>query len=414
MNANTTSFALLFAALCVWGCYPILRRISQASSTSFNVYSFLGEFCVLLSVLAISKEVPSITNANSFHALMILFGGCVTGAGYFVASSALARLPASIGSSVFIGTSIACGTLSSYIFFPFAGSPILLFGGVALIVLSLGLQGWAMHRQSAVVPTNVQEIVPMATVDRVVVVGKTNGKTDAKAVKAVKAVVVPVVVKTKVKTVASSESVGAGKPVASTDTTIIIDVAPVEFANTPNHAGRGCSTIRAPTTNGGWLVVLVVVGIINSSWILFSTVGRVSFSSRSTFVIYLFGRSIVQPFCHMCVQLLSSSKNDGGVVVRLPFWRMLCQTRRMDLVTSVLGGVAIGVGYFCYFEGSSNGFPPSTAYAIGNCAPLFTMVVGSSCMGDLRTFSTSNKCLVFSSAMLFVLALVLLTLSSGM
>ena len=396
MNANTTSFALLFAALCVWGCYPILRRISQASSTSFNVYSFLGEFCVLLSVLAISKEVPSITHANSFHALMILFGGCVTGAGYFVASSALARLPASIGSSVFIGTSIACGTLSSYIFFPFAGSPILLFGGVALIVLSLGLQGWAMHRQSAVVPTNVQEIVPMATVDRVVVVGKTDVNVAVKTVA--------------VKTV---ESVVAGKPVAATDTTIIIDVAPVDFANTPNHAGR-CCTIRAPTTNGGWLVVLVVVGIINSSWILFSTVGRVSFSSRSTFVIYLFGRSIVQPFCHMCVQLLSSSKNDGGVVVRLPFWRMLCQTRRMDLVTSVLGGVAIGVGYFCYFEGSSNGFPPSTAYAIGNCAPLFTMVVGSSCMGDLRTFSTSNKCLVFSSALFFVFALVLLTLSSGL
>ena len=389
MNANTTSFALLFAALCVWGCYPILRRISQASSTSFNVCSFLGEFCVLLSVLAISKEVPSITHANSFHALMILFGGCVTGAGYFVASSALARLPASIGSSVFIGTSIACGTLSSFIFFPFAGSPILLFGGVALIVLSLGLQGWAMHRQSAVVPTNVQEIVPMATVDRVVVVVKTDV------------------------TVKTVESVGAGKPVASTDTTIIIDVAPVEFANTPNQAGR-CCTIRAPTTSGGWLVVLVVVGIINSSWILFSTVGRVSFSSRSTFVIYLFGRSIVQPFCHMCVPLLSSFKNDGGVVVPLPFWRMLCQTRRMDLVTSVLGGVAIGVGYFCYFEGSSNGFPPSTAYAIGNCAPLFTMVVGSSCMGDLRTFSTSNKCLVFSSALLFVLALVLLTLSSGL
>ena len=389
MNANTTSFALLFAALCVWGCYPILRRISQASSTSFNVCSFLGEFCVLLSVLAISKEVPSITHANSFHALMILFGGCVTGAGYFVASSALARLPASIGSSVFIGTSIACGTLSSFIFFPFAGSPILLFGGVALIVLSLGLQGWAMHRQSAVVPTNVQEIVPMATVDRVVVVVKTDV------------------------TVKTVESVGAGKPVAPTDTTIIIDVAPVEFANTPNQAGR-CCTIRAPTTNGGWLVVLVVVGIINSSWILFSTVGRVSFSSRSTFVIYLFGRSIVQPFCHMCVQLLSSSKNDGGGGVRLPFWSALCDTRRMDVVTSVLGGVAIGVGYFCYFEGSSNGFPPSTAYAIGNCAPLFTMVVGSSCMGDLRTFSTSNKCLVFSSALLFVVALVLLTLSSGL
>jgi hypothetical protein len=269
MNANTTSFALLFAALCVWGCYPILRRISQASSTSFNVFSFLGEFGVLLlAVLALSKEeaiIPSITHANSFHALMITGAGFVTGAGYFVASSALARLPASIGSSVFVGTSIACGTLSSFLFFPFAGSPILLFGGVALIVLSLGLQGWAMHRQSAVASTNVQVIVPMATVDRVVVV----------------------VVKTDVKTAEA----------------ISIDVAPpVELvATTPHHPGR-CCTIRAPTTSGDWLVVLVVVGIINSSWILFSTVGRVSFSSRSTFVIYMFGRSIVQPFCHiMCV-----------------------------------------------------------------------------------------------------------------
>ena len=394
MNANTTSFALLFAALCVWGCYPLLRRISQASSTPFNVFSFLGEFCCVLLVVVISKEVPPITHANSFHALMILFGGCVTGAGYFVASSALARLPASIGSSVFIGSSVAFGTLSSSLFFPFqrtGNGSLLLFGGVALIVLSLGLQGWAMHRQSAVPSTNVQ----------VVQTGVTTG-VNAAVVKSVA-----------VTTVDSSpvESLGAGKPIAPTDTTVIINVAPVVLANTPNHT-RCCCTIRAPKTSGEWLVVLVVVGINNSSWILFSTVGRVSFSNRCTFVIYLLGRSIVQPFCHMCVQL-SSSKSGGGGVARLPFWSALCQTRRIDLCVALLSGVSIGVGYFCFFEGSSNGFPPSTAYAIGNCAPLFTMVVGSSCMGDLRTFSTSNKCLVCTSALFFVVALVLLT-SSGL
>jgi drug/metabolite transporter (DMT)-like permease len=356
-----TAYGLLFGALCLWGCFPLLRRYNGAEGQLFTCLSFLGEFVLILTFALVdiqsSSELLNIEAEQRFRATLLLLGGCVTGIGNFLGLVALRHVPASIGSSVLVGSSTAFGTILTFFLFG-NDQPKLLFTGLLLILLSMLLQSWALGRSPAVTNTD----------DTNVVGNKTSGVT---------------------------ADIGDTKPQATKDVVLTIKGSDMK----QKTFWKCC---RPPNTSGQWLVILLLVGTFNGSWVVFSSFGRVSFSNHHTYLIYIGGRCLIQPFCHLFVYLSGNGIHD--------FFPQLWQMGAADKVTAFFCGLSLCGGYGFYFEGSAS-INTSAAFAITSCCPLFTMTVGSLFLNDLKTLDKSSKIIFCGSVLIFVLAVMVLTLS---
>jgi hypothetical protein len=155
-----------------------------------------------------------------------------------------------------------------------------------------------------------------------------------------------------------------------------------------------------------WVVLLIGIGALNSSWGALSTVGRRNVSVHSSYFLLVLGRIGVQPVGQTMMQLILFKKSPLHL-----FMKVLSLPRR-DKFRAYGCGLLIGLGYYTYFIGS-NVVNKSAAFAISNCSPLWTIVLGVCVQKDLLQYQTKAKVAVLASAALFILSVVVLSLSGN-
>jgi len=344
---TAVAVALLVLAVVAWGSYPPVRNSApEVPGPPFALVSFFAELVFALVACSTSSsdffdEFAQDVRENTNACLLIVLGGAFVGTGDLLAMSALQHVPGSLAFPIIVGTCTAVGTTLSY-FLDGNPNPELLFTGIALFVLSVGLLGYA-------------EGLPPRSQDE--------GETGVQATKA---------------------------------------TAP-EDEETAGRGGGGKTPAGEDAVEGSsrkWVILLVVIGAIDSLWGPLSTVGRRKVAVRSAYLLVTFGRVGVQPIG----QAIGPRR---ATVVR----EALCDTARRGQAAALVCGLLIGCGYYGYFLGST-GLNKSAAFAITNCAPLWTIFVGVSCLGDLQRYSNRARLLVASSSLSFVLAVAVLTLSS--
>ena len=158
------------------------------------------------------------------------------------------------------------------------------------------------------------------------------------------------------------------------------------------------------TATWKWVVLLIGVGIINSTWGPLSTVGRRDCSVHSAYFLLSMGRIGVQPISQSLTQIFVFQKTPCNLL------RECYNVPRRDKLCAFGCGLLIGIGYYSYFVGS-NVVNKSAAFAISNCSPLWTIVIGVFVCKDLIRYKTEAKFAVVGSAVCYIVAVLLLTLS---
>eukprot|EP00040_Diaphanoeca_grandis_P005894 m.34992 g.34992 ORF g.34992 m.34992 type:complete len:433 (+) comp17065_c0_seq2:252-1550(+) len=427
----TTSFVLVFGTLLAWGSFPAIRRsVPHVDGQTFAVLSFVCEFFVTwLSILCFyltSDEsiFPTITTANQLFFGVLIFGGFSSGTLDTASLTALNHVPASVGYPVMVGASISCGTVVTFCIFG-SSRPEMLLTAVGLILVSLGLQVWAAiwERKESISIIVAQELETI-----------TNPITDFDIVSSALSVYEPLPV-----TVAAADTytpintsvIATATTASATDITITTnsittdksaDAASAMYNDTllytipdesKSHALVHISELTAAATGTHkrdrtlstkqWMVVLLLLGLCNSSFGPMSTFGREPFTSRETICVFMNARVFIQPFCHLFIYLCGYTR---------PLLLRTAWETPMKLKMCVFSsGLCLGGGYIMFFEGSQN-LNKASSVAIGCSCALFTTVLGALILRDLREYTRMQKTAVFVSVFIFMGALVLLTLAA--
>ena len=374
------SILLLFAALVGWGTFPLVRRASKSVNGQIaSMYSFATEFVLIVLVTAIAASysssindsdfniVPVLTNKNAMHWWALFCGGCIVGFGDAISITALANVPASIGFPTWVGICTASGTTIGYII-DGSPAPSLLFGGVAAFVVSVTVQ--------AATCDSVKETV-QATLKKKCVLDVLDDVLDHVIVEA-----------------------------DMFDNVVDVEAATATAITTTTTTNNNTTTTTTLTTlsDRQWVLVCMAGGLWNSLWSPAATYGRRPFdNTREVCTLFLLGRVSIQPFCHLVLYLSGKAPSSH------PF-QAAWQLSIKEKMYSMLCGLLVAGSFFLYFEGSKN-VNKTAAFAIGNCCPVFTVVVGVF-LGDLQNSSVREKWGVFASTCLFAFALIMLTLAS--
>ena len=159
-----------------------------------------------------------------------------------------------------------------------------------------------------------------------------------------------------------------------------------------------------------WVFLLVLMGLNNSLWSPLSSLGQsgedgIGGPYAAYFALEL-GRVGIQPFIHVlyngCCRKRLSKRSSIELAKEL--------TRR-DFLYAFMNGMLISVGYFFYFL-SSVVVNKAAAFAISNCAPLVTVLLGVCVLREVDTYSSASKKLIALSILLYTAAIALLTFSS--
>ena len=116
------------------------------------------------------------------------------------------------------------------------------------------------------------------------------------------------------------------------------------------------------------------------------------------------GRIGVQPFSQSLMECLVFGNTPCDLL------RECYNVPRRDKYKALGCGWLIGVGYYTYFVGS-NVVNKSASFAISNCSPLWTIVIGVVCQRDLQQYRPEARLAVLGSVVCFVVAVALLSLS---
>lgn len=378
----TAATLILFICIIAWGSYAPLRRTSNnVQGDVFGTVAFIGELtfavliCFTLGSWGTSSSSSSIVldNTTSFYdtlsndvahdpgaSLLIVLGGALVGFGDAVSFIAFAYVPSSLAFPLVVGTCTGVGTTISYLV---DGSerPGLLFAGVVLLIPSVCLLAWA------------QSLPPK---------------------------------KKKEKTTTAATT-------ATTTTTSVrvetsLEMVDMNYNKVSTNNGTTTTAINATTdtVQWKWILLLIGIGALNSSWGALSTVGRRNLNIHSSYFLLVIGRVGIQPFGQIIMQLVVYQRSFKYLCVQV--WNL---SRRHKL-RAYGCGLLIGLGYYTYFVGS-NVVNKSAAFAISNCSPLWTICLGVCVQNDLKQYQTKAKVAVFASAALFVLAVAVLSLSGS-
>ena len=396
----TAATLILFICIIAWGSYAPLRRTSNnIQGDIFGTVAFIGELtfaiviCFTLGSWGTSSSSSSIIldNTTSFYntlandvahdpgaSLLIVLGGALVGFGDAVSFIAFAYVPSSLAFPLVVGTCTGVGTTISYLV---DGSerPGLLFTGVVLLIPSVSLLAWA------------QSIPPK----------KKKEKTTTAATTAATTTTNVMAVET------SHEMVDMKYNKVSTNngtTTTAINATTATTATSATKCVKEEVAEKKKAAQWKWIVLLISIGALNSSWGALSTVGRRNLNIHSSYFLLVIGRVGIQPFGQIMMQLIVYKRSPTYLFVQI--WNL---SRRHKL-RAYGCGLLIGLGYYTYFVGS-NVVNKSAAFAISNCSPLWTICLGVCVQNDLLQYQTKAKIAVFTSAAFFILAVAVLSWS---
>ena len=384
----TIAHLILFLCIISWGSYAPLRRTSPTTNGSvFGTLAFFAEFTWALFAsftfgsIGSSPLTNNATNAtisthsiifdteNNFFrrlvtdisinpnaALLIILGGALVGFGDSVSFTVLSYVPSSLAFPLVAGTCTAVGTVLSYAV-DGSDKPYLLFAGVVLLLPSIVLLSYAQSMPS-----------------------KEEKEGETKEIEVAIKIMDTQTQKESTKTPTNSLSINSSSTTTTNNTT----------TNT--------------TATWKWVVLLIGVGIINSTWGPLSTVGRRDCSVHSAYFLLSMGRIGVQPISQSLTQIFVFQKTPCNLL------RECYNVPRRDKLCAYGCGLLIGIGYYSYFVGS-NVVNKSAAFAISNCSPLWTIVIGVFVCKDLIRYKTEAKFAVVGSAVCYIVAVLLLTLS---
>ena len=380
-------YVLLFLCIAAWGSYAPLRRTSKSiAGSTFGTLAFLAELTWACTACFVGGSLGGDRGggggggggdvfdgeADFFQrlytdvagdpnaAMLVVLGGALVGFGDSVSFTVLSYVPSSLAFPLVVGTCTAVGTTVSF-FVDVDGSakPALLFSGIVLLLPSVGLLSYA------------QSLPPKST-------GSDKNSN------------------------AGTGADGAGAVAA--DGGIAIELA--ERKNTADDESVPAISASPATTTPRWkwIVLLIVIGTINAMWGPLSTVGRRRCSVHSAYFLLSMGRIGIQPLSQSLTQLCVFRKSP---------WHLLCEcwnTPRRDKLCAFACGLLIGIGYYTYFVGS-NVVNKSASFAISNCSPLWTIFIGVCVQRDLKHYQRKAKVAVLASAVCFIIAVALLSLS---
>ena len=378
-NSPTLAYCILFSCIIAWGSYAPLRRTSpKVDGPAFGSLAFCAEFtwsCLISFTFGSigHTHTNSTATATATAATTIVFDS---------ESNFFARLSSDVSSNpgqsslimlggafVGFGDSI-CFTVLSYVpsslAFPLivgtcivvgttisyivdgSNKPILLFVGVVLLIPSILLLGWA------------QNSVSKETTDTA----------------------------TETKTETANEMRG------------------IQLGNTVTTTAKEVATPKTKqVATWKWIVLLITIGTINSLWGPLSTLGRRNVSVHSGYFLLTMGRILVQFPSQSVTQMWLYRKPP------LNIFSQMYHVPRRDKCSAFGCGVLIGYGYYTYFIGS-NVVNKSAAFAISNCSPLWTIVIGVCVQKDLKRYNQRAKIAVALSTGCFIAAVAVLSLSA--
>jgi drug/metabolite transporter (DMT)-like permease len=344
--------------------------------------------------------------------IFLFLGGLIGGCCDFISMSAFRHVPAALGFPVFSGMSMAVGTLANYFVVGCTRLEFLLSGllmcVVAVLVLACGqaLPKRPIQAGDGKTPTPGAVVVPVD-----VITESSVNISEPELSAQLPSPVAPLkVYDDDVDIAALAElalaSLSAAPPPngALPNTTpppdVVVNIAEVH----KTHRQQLDALPVSPLNPNQWLAILGLLGLLKGSWGPLSTLGRSSNGGvvHTAFITFILGRVAAQVLMQPLVWVLRSSPDPP---LLLQAWRM---TRR-EKAAAVGTGMCCCLGYYCYFLGSQS-LNKSAAFAISCCAPLWTIFLGAA-MGELRNCTPLGRAVVSCSALLFMGAIPLLTLS---
>jgi uncharacterized membrane protein len=366
---SAAGIGLVFVSFLFWGAHPICRRVAkEADGAAYALVCFLGEcffalvFCSVFGALtcpsssscswlttSVGWDEISTTLSARGKILWIILGGSLVGCGDFFLPIVMSYVPATIAFPIVAGGCLSAGTFMNFLIVGNA-KPIALFTGLfAAIFAVLAMAKGQSKRVGPKTVSTVQGIIEMTDLTE-----------------------------------------KASPPTAAEDD-----------GGNEEQSDRG---------GRKWVFLLVLMGLNNSLWSPLSSLGQsgedgIGGPYAAYFALEL-GRVGIQPFIHVlyngCCRKRLSKRSSIELAKEL--------TRR-DFLYAFLNGMLISVGYFFYFL-SSVVVNKAAAFAISNCAPLVTVLLGVCVLREVDTYSSASKKLIALSILLYTAAIALLTFSS--
>jgi glucose uptake protein GlcU len=378
----TIAYLILLSCIIFWGSYAPLRRTSNnVDGASFGSLAFIAELLwscfismtfgsmgvkggsssILDSETNFFTRLASDVATNPGQSCLVLLGGALVGFGDSMSFVVLKYVPSSLAFPTVVGTCTLVGTTISY-FVDGSEKPVLLFSGVILLIPSVILLAYAQSKSEAA--------------------GVTTPAQSMSATNTSKTIIVELVKQT-------SEIPNSAADSTDEET----ETNPIRSAKKKSATWK-------------WIALLVAIGCINSLWGPLSTVGRRNCSIHSGYFLLSMGRIGIQPISQSLTQLIIFHRSPINLLYQI------YNVPRRDKCCAFGCGLLIGLGYYAYFIGS-NVVNKSAAFAISNCSPLWTIVIGVCVQHDLKRYRSEAKIAVIFSTICFVVAVTLLSFSGA-
>lgn len=154
-----------------------------------------------------------------------------------------------------------------------------------------------------------------------------------------------------------------------------------------------------------YVMILVLFGVTNSSWTACSTIAGDNANVNLKALSLGIARFLVQ----IPVQFIYSKISGKFTFVETirEAFKMPSRDRKLSAVC----GILVSLGYWTYFNAVSH-VNPAVAFAVSNCSPLVTTLVGVFVLGELQKYTNIGKFGVALSSIFFVSAIICISLAN--
>jgi len=178
------------------------------------------------------------------------------------------------------------------------------------------------------------------------------------------------------------------------------------------ETGAGClaneiNGTKASEINIWWIFATICIGLINSGWSPMSTIGRSDSGGikepYAAYFAFTLGRACLsQPPAHI-IYLFTFPKMKNSFTAAL-------EVDRSTRIFACIQGAIISIGYHSFFI-TTEVLNAASVFSILSCCPLVTMLAGILFLGELEQYSIAAKKIMALATVLYVVALILLSLS---